>query len=309
MLINHTIGLLPRRPLQQLYRLLLAMSGALLLSGCSGLFFLPAKQHFTSPEQFNLRYQDVSIATVDGETLHGWLLQSTHQRKGIVYFLHGNAENISTHIGNVMWLPNEGYDVFLLDYRGFGKSTGNPDLAGALADIDAGYRWLATNPTYLSDAKFILGQSLGAALTLSFASQQPDLEKTINGIVVDAGFPSFRGIAREKLGGWWLTWPIQYPLSWLIPSQYDTEKRLNQIAPTPLLVIHSTNDQIIPFHHGEYIYNHASTPKQFLKTDTPHSATFRSKQYREELVNFMEKNSGSASLQGYTTSAIQPETL
>ena len=267
---------------------LLALSS---VGGCSGLFFLPAKQHFTSPEQFNLSYDDVSLTTIDDETLHAWLLHTKQPRKGIVYYLHGNAENISTHIGNVMWLTNEGYDIFLLDYRGYGKSTGDPDIAGALADIETGYEWLLANPTYTSDPKYLLGQSLGGALTLSFASIRGNLAPDINGIVVDAGFPSYRGIAREKLNSWWITWPLQYPLSWLIPASYDSEDRINNIAPTPLLVIHSTNDSIIPFHHGEQIFKEAKEPKKFLITDTLHTATFSSKEYRHQLLEFMKNYS------------------
>lgn len=238
----------------------------------------------------DIPFDDVYLNTPDNETLHGWYIKSKEEKKGVIYFLHGNAENISTHIGSVLWLTNEGYDIFALDYRGYGKSTGSPDIEGALVDISTGYNWLITQDEDQQDKLFILGQSLGGALTLSFTSQNKNLKHHVSGVIIDAGFSSFRGIAKEKLDGMWLTWPFQYPLSWLIPTSYDSDKHIQQIAPVPLLVIHSTNDIVIPFHHGKDIYQQASEPKEFLKTDTPHTATFRSEGYRDYVLKFMTYN-------------------
>ena len=238
----------------------------------------------------DLAFDDIYLTTPDDETLHGWHIKSTVERKGIIYFLHGNAENISTHIGSVLWLINEGYDIFALDYRGYGESTGSPDIEGALVDINTGYNWLINQPQYQTDKLFIIGQSLGGALTLSFTSNNKNLEDHVSGVIIDAGFSSFRGIAKEKLNDLWLTWPLQYPLSWLIPTSYDSNKHIKEIAPVPLLVIHSTHDVVIPFHHGKEVYQQASEPKEFLQTNTPHTATFRSEGYRDYVLKFMEYN-------------------
>jgi hypothetical protein len=267
---------------------LLLITSLTALSGCSGLFFFPDKTHYFTPKQANINFDDVYLNTEDGETIHGWHLKPNQPSKGIVYFLHGNAENISTHTGSVVWLIDEGYEIFALDYRGFGKSSGSPDLQGALIDIKKGYEWVISNRRDNQQNIFILGQSLGAALTLSFASHSEGLDKHVNGIIIDAGFPSFRGIAKEKLGDVWLTWPLQYPLSWLIPSQYDSDSLIHNIAPIPLLVIHSTQDIVIPFHHGQAIYQQAYRPKEFLVTDTPHTATFTSAGYMDYTLKFIE---------------------
>lgn len=258
------------------------------LSGCSGLFFFPDKTHYFTPKQANINFEDIYLQTKDGETIHGWHLKPNQKSKGIIYFLHGNAENISTHTGSVVWLIEEGYEIFALDYRGFGKSTGSPDIQGALTDIETGFQWVISEAGEHQRNVFILGQSLGAALTLSFASHRTDLQPHVNGIIVDAGFSSFRGIANEKLSEVWLTWPFQYPLSWLIPSQYDSANQISKIAPIPLLVIHSTNDVVIPYNHGVEIYQQASAPKEFLPTDTPHTATFASPGYVDYTLKFIE---------------------
>lgn len=280
--------------LRRLSGLLTLCAPLLLLSGCGHLFFYPSKDQFITPDQIGLQYEDVYLTTLDGETLHGWLLPAEGTPRGTVYFLHGNAENISTHIGNVMWLPAEGYQVFLLDYRGYGRSTGKPDIAPALLDVATGYHWLTqSQPSPL----FILGQSLGGALTITFAAQQmPDLQKQVAGIVVDSAFASYRGIAREKLGQFWLTWAFQYPLSWLVPTGHDPVDHIDQIAPTPLLILHSSEDFVVPQHHGVRLFDRANPPKMFLATKAAHNTAFNQRQNREQVLRFFELTASSQPL-------------
>ncbi len=261
---------------------------SLLLSGCSGLFFYPDRVVYLTPDRLNLSYQDVYLETGDGETLHGWWLPAaTNASLGTVYFLHGNAQNISSHILNVAWLPEAGYNVFLIDYRGYGQSTGEPDLEGALHDAEAGLRWLTQH--HHAGPLILLGQSLGGAIGIALASEwstqgeQPPLDA----VILDASFAGFRAIAREKLGEFWLTWPLQVPLSWTIPADYEGIDHIAAIAPTPVMIIHSRRDGIIPFHHGPQLYDAAGEPKQFLATDTPHAATFVVPEYRQAVTDFL----------------------
>ena len=269
-------------------RLLVLCLLSLSVGGCGHLFFYPSKEHFLTPDQIGLRYQDIYLDTMDGETLHAWLLPAAGQLRGTLYFLHGNAENISTHIGSVMWLPAQGYQVLLLDYRGFGRSTGTPDIDAALLDAETGYRWLMARPETQELPVFLLGQSLGAAITTTFSAQMPDLHERVQGVILDAGFASYRGIAREKLAQFWLTWPLQYPLSWLLPGDVDPQDHIAAISPTPLLLIHSLRDLIIPYHHAETLFDRAAEPKALLTTNTQHTGTFATKDYRIKVLQFME---------------------
>jgi fermentation-respiration switch protein FrsA (DUF1100 family) len=258
------------------------------LSGCGYLFFLPSKEEILTPNQIGLTYEDIILSTPDGQSLHGWLLHAQGELRGSVYFLHGNAENISTHIASVMWLPAYGHQVFLLDYRGYGRSTGSPDIADALQDIETGYRWLLARSESQEKPIFLLGQSLGAALVVTFSAEIPDLHEHIKGVILDAAFTSYRRIAREKLDKFWLTWPFQYPLSWLLlPWSYDPIDYIAEISPTPLLIIHSQQDEIIPYHHGEELFAAAQPPKLFLPTHTRHIGTFGVSEYRDDLLHFM----------------------
>ncbi|WP_323751695.1 alpha/beta hydrolase [Marinobacter sp.] len=262
---------------------------ALLHTGCSSVFFYPDNTTYITPDRLNLEYQDVFLNTEDGETLHGWWLpaHTDEPAKGTIYYLHGNAQNVSAHILNIAWLPPEGYNLFTLDYRGYGQSTGAPDIEGALHDVETGLRWLAERHT--GQPLFILGQSLGGALGTALASEwvQRNEQPELNGVILDGTFSGFRYIAREKLDTFWLTWPFQYPLSWTIPEEYEGVDRIPAISPVPIMIIHSARDGIIPFHHGIRLYDAAEQPKEFLRTDTPHAATFVIPAYREAALEFM----------------------
>ncbi|PHQ27474.1 alpha/beta hydrolase [Marinobacter guineae] len=263
------------------------------LSGCSGLFFYPDRVTYITPDRLNLSYEDIYIDTADGETLHGWWLPAEapeNDARGTVYFLHGNAQNISSHILNVAWLPEKGYNVFTIDYRGYGKSTGDPDIEGALHDVETGLRWLVAKPDVNDQPLYILGQSLGGGLGIALASEwtQRKEQPRLDGVILDSTFSGFRRIAREKLDSFWLTWPFQIALSWTIPEDYEGVDHIPEISPVPVMVIHSVRDGIIPFHHGEALFEAAQEPKEFLQTDTPHGATFVIPGYRREVIRFLE---------------------
>lgn len=262
----------------------------LLQTGCSSVFFYPDQVTYITPDRLNLDYEDVFVETPDGETLHGWWLPANSEPKGTVYFLHGNAQNISSHIMNVAWLPEKHYNVFLIDYRGYGRSTGAPDIEGTLHDAETGLRWLANQPNVNDQPLFLLGQSLGGALGTALASEwvKRDEHPPLDGVILDGTFSGFRAIAREKLGDFWLTWPLQVPLSWTITDEYEAYERIGDISPVPVMVIHSVRDGIIPFHHGERLYEEAEEPKTFLQTDTPHASTFVIPGYQDEVLEFME---------------------
>ena len=262
----------------------------LLQTGCSSVFFYPDQVTYITPDRLNLEFEDVFVETPDGETLHGWWLPASSEPKGTVYFLHGNAQNISSHIMNVAWLPEKRYNVFLIDYRGYGRSTGAPDIEGTLHDAETGLRWLVDQPDVQSQPLFLLGQSLGGALGTALASEwvKRDEHPPLDGVILDGTFSGFRAIAREKLGDFWLTWPLQVPLSWTITDEYEAYERIGDISPVPVMVIHSVRDGIIPFHHGERLYEAAEEPKTFLQTDTPHASTFVIPGYQDEVLEFME---------------------
>ena len=262
----------------------------LLMAGCSSLFFYPDHRTYITPQQLDLKARDIKLHTSDGDTLNAWFLPARGKSRGIIYYLHGNAQNMSAHIVNVAWLPAEHYSIFMIDYRGFGKSTGEPDLAGALNDAETGLRWVFKNRH--QEPVFMLGQSLGAALTLDLAGRWRQLGERPAAVVVDGAFTGFRRIARAKLDQFWLTWPFQYPLSWTIPDYAEPIDRVADISPVPLMLIASHKDEIVPFHNGVELFHAAREPKRFLATNTPHTATFLVPAYRKKVLDFLAEYGG-----------------
>lgn len=262
---------------------------AITLGGCDHLAFQPYREHLLDPAQLGIEVEDVDIPTTDGLTLHGWFLAAKGDGPpaGSVLFLHGNAENISTHLGSVWWMPNHGYNVLLFDYRGFGRSQGEPSIEGLHIDFNAALAYLRSRSDIDSNRLVIFGQSMGAATTITSVAALENREG-IRAVVVEGAFTSYRKVAREALAGFWLTWPLQWPLSLAFDSDHNPIDAVAKISPIPLLIVHSEDDTIIPIHHGEALYAAAEPPATFWRVrGAPHIGVFNGPQNREKLVEFL----------------------
>jgi alpha-beta hydrolase superfamily lysophospholipase len=259
---------------------------ATLLTGCSGLLFVPMKPLVRTPADIGLQYRDVALTAADGTPLSAWWLPARGPAKGTVLFLHGNAENISTHIGSVYWLPAEGYQVLLLDYRGFGQSAGKPLIPEVFADIRAALDWLGKEPAARDVPLFLLGQSLGASLGGYLAGADAALRARFKGVVLDAGFARYSWIAREAAAQSWLTWSLQWPIAWSMPDGYDLVDQVGRISPVPLLLIHGTQDEIVDYRHARALFEAAREPRFLLSYDGPHIGSFQDPGIRAALLGF-----------------------
>lgn len=264
------------------------------LSGCTSVFFQPQDKEYLTPDVIGLTYQDVTITDSDGDLLHGWWLPAQGRAEGTVLFLHGNAENISTHIGSVYWLPAQHYNVFLLDYRGYGASQGTPSVEGALSDINSAMEYLLQRSDVDPQRIVVLGQSLGGALATYYVAHSPH-RKNIKALIVESAFASYRQIAREKLASFWLSWPVQWPLSFTIDDTYSTLPVVDKVSPIPLLLVHGDKDVVVPLHHGQALFAAAAQPKEFwIVPGGGHIEAFRHKLYQERLVQYLERVLGRA---------------
>jgi fermentation-respiration switch protein FrsA (DUF1100 family) len=268
-----------------------ALMGLLLaaLSGCSGLMFYPMKPWVRTPAALGIEYEDIEIVAADGTQLSAWWLEAYGEVKGTIVFFHGNAENISTHLGSVYWLPEQGYQVLMLDYRGYGHSAGKAKLPAVFSDIEAAIEWTLAEPRAADKPVYVLGQSLGATMSGYVVASRPDLNVKLSAVVLDAAFASYPAITREVASRHWLTWSFQYPASWTMPGEYNLLDQVAKISPTPLLIIHGTQDEIIPFVNGEILYSAAREPKNFLSYDGPHIQTFRDLELRAAMLGFFDK--------------------
>lgn len=261
--------------------------GSLGLTGCgnlTSLFFYPQQTYLQTPDNLGLQWQGISHQAADGVQLASWYLPAKGQSLGTVLFMHGNAENISTHIGSVRWLPEAGYNVFLLDYREFGQSQGLAKLPEVLLDIDSALQWVLQHDE--DKPVFLLGQSIGAALTAAYVPQSTYKDQ-IDGVILDACLSGYQEIAADAMSRHWLTWILQLP-TYLLPGDNDPQKHIANIAPTPLMMMHSPKDQVIPYAQGKAVYELANQPKQWVELAGGHIQTFLFPSARLSLLRFMQ---------------------
>ena len=271
---------------------LAALCLALLVSGCTQLFFHPQRELIDTPDRHGIEYSVETLQAVDGTKLQAWFLParvgSGGKAKGTVLFLHGNAQNISTHFQNVAWMPAEGFNVLVLDYRGYGNSEGRPSLSGMQLDIDAAMRALLAHRDVDPGRIIVFGQSLGGALAIAYAAYGAH-RNDIAAIVIDSSFFDYRAIAREKLAGTWLTWPLQW-LPWLtVDDTYSPAAAVGGLSPLPLLLIHGDHDRIVPFHHSEILFKLARNPKDlWIVPGAGHIQSLASEAVRTRLLEYLD---------------------
>lgn len=201
------------------------------------------------------------ILAPDGIELHAWLIHSKNKKPiATVIQFHGNGENMSSHFLSLAWLTHFNIDVLTFDYRGYGESTGSPNRAGLIQDGVAVVEWAQKNAR--CKKLFLVGQSLGGAVSvLTYVQNKP---KQVEALILESTFASYREITRKKLNQFWLTWPLQWPLSFLVSdelSPIDVIKDVNK----PLVFLHSETDPVVPYASGMLLYEAANTPKELWK--------------------------------------------
>lgn len=226
----------------------------------------------------SLPVEDSWLTTSDGVTLHAWWIPNPRATFTFLAF-HGNASNIAnrTPVYEMLWgLPA---NVLAVEYRGYGRSEGNPSEVGLYRDADAAYGYLLSTKGVHPHQVISFGQSLGTAVAAHLAAQHE-----VAGVVLEAPFPSASRVARQTF--WFLP-----GLSVLVHSQFNTLARLAQVR-APLLVIHCRQDPVLPFKFGEEVYNAAPSPKEFLSIDGPcheEASVMAPNSYRAALQRFLKQ--------------------
>ncbi|MFZ5906404.1 MAG: alpha/beta hydrolase [Nitrospirota bacterium] len=255
--------------------------------GCSSLLFYPRTQLINNPALNELHYENIYFKTSDGLSLHGWFIKAKDKHYGTILYLHGNAENISTQVYNVLWFATAGYNIFAFDYRGYGKSEGTPSLEGVHTDAAAALETIFSLAGMEQERIFVYGQSLGGAIAI-YTLATSSYKSSIKGLIVDSSFSDYRLIVKEKLADFILTWPLQYPLSLLFNNYYSPVKWISSVSPLPVLLIYGDKDTIVPVHHGLYLYNSAFKPKEiWLITDAGHIQGLHREETRKRMLEYL----------------------
>lgn len=211
-----------------------------------------------TPTDARMDYEDVFIETADGVTLHGWFVAGRSSR--VLLFFHGNAGNISHRLDSIRQFRSLGLSVLIIDYRGYGQSGGKTTETGLYRDGDAAWRYLTVARGVRPQDVVIFGRSLGASIAARLAAQQQPLA-----LIVESSFTSVPDIAQELYP--WI------PARWLSRLSHATQDYIRDVR-CPVLVVHSRDDEIIPFHHGEDIFAAAPEPRTLLALRGTHNDAF-----------------------------------
>ncbi len=219
---------------------------------------VPGRTLTMTPADVGLTYQDVSIETTDGVTLHGWFIAG--QSSQVLLFFHGNAGNISHRLDSIWQFQSLGLSILIIDYRGYGQSAGRTTEMGMYRDADAAWRYLIESRGIVANDIVIFGRSLGGSVASRLASENQPLA-----LIVESSFTSIPDIAQDLYP--WL------PARWLSRLNHATREYVRDVR-CPILVIHSRDDEIIPFRHGETIFASANEPRTLLTLRGGHNDAF-----------------------------------
>ena len=220
---------------------------------------MPSRELTASPRDIGLIHEDVRLLTDDGVDLHGWYIP-TERARGTLLFFHGNAGNISHRLESLQMFHQLGLNVLIFDYRGYGQSQGQPGERGTQLDALAAWHHLVDIRGESPDRIVLFGRSLGGALAAWLAARvQP------GALILESAFISVPELAAELY--WWL------PARLLSRLQYNTRNYLAEVH-CPVQVIHSREDEIIPYRHGQSLYEAAHPPRTFLELRGDHNTGF-----------------------------------
>ncbi|MBI4678371.1 MAG: alpha/beta hydrolase [Elusimicrobia bacterium] len=221
--------------------------------------YFPSRTLDMDPASAGLKFEEVRAETADGVAVHGWFV-SDRPESPVLLFSHGNGGNISMRLDKLMIFRRAGASVLLYDYRGYGKSTGRPSEAGTYADADAVYDWLTRTKGTPPERIVFYGESLGAAVALDSALRHP-----CAGLIMDSPFTSVVEMGRRLF-------PF-LPVRWMVRFRYDNLSKIARLD-VPVLVMHSPQDDIVPFDMGRTLFDAAPQPKTFFEMKGGHNDGF-----------------------------------
>lgn len=208
-----------------------------------------------TPADAGMDYREVSIRAADGVALHGWFIPGASSR--VLLFFHGNAGNISHRLDSIRQFHDLGLSVLIIDYRGYGRSEGRPSEAGLNRDAEAAWDYLAEEVGVAPGDIIVFGRSLGASVAARLAARREP-----GALIVASAFTSVPDVAAEIYP--WL------PVRMLSRVSHATRDDVARVR-CPVLVIHSREDEIIPFHHGRAVFEAAPEPKSFVELGGTHN--------------------------------------
>lgn len=237
---------------------------------------LPSRQVEATPADIGLAFQALTLSTADGEALAGWFIPASAAR-GTLLYLHGNGGNIGHRLDQIEVFHRLGLNVLIIDYRGYGASSGKPSEEGTYQDALAAWNYLTQEKRLAPERVVVFGESLGGSVAAWLAARH-----TPAGLVIYASFTSVPEMAQAL-------YPM-FPASRLARYRYDTRAALRGVN-CPVLILHSPEDEIIPFSHGQALLAAAREPKRLIELRGGHNDALEVSRevYTREIGAFLQQ--------------------
>jgi fermentation-respiration switch protein FrsA (DUF1100 family) len=237
----------------------------------------PSREFRATGQELGRPLEEALFKAADGTPLHGWFFRadtnSPHAHLAVLV-CHGNAGNISDRLDVCSAFLSTGLNVFVFDYRGYGRCGGKPSEKGTYLDGDAAFRWLQAKG--FAPGQIILhGESLGGGIAAELATRHKPA-----GLVLQSTFTSIPDIGAELFP--WL------PVRWLSRIHYDTRSKLSRIH-VPVMLMHSRADTLVRFRHAEQNFAAANEPKLLWELTGDHNSNLEdSARFAEGIERFLK---------------------
>ncbi|MGE0226850.1 MAG: alpha/beta hydrolase [Acetobacteraceae bacterium] len=217
--------------------------------------YRPLREIVAVPAERGFVYEDVGFAAADGTRLHGWYVPCPGARY-VLLFLHGSTRNISWCLDTLELFHRMGFSTFLFDYRGYGLSEGRPDEEGTYRDAAAAWDYLVHERAFEAGRIVVMGRSLGGAVASWLAARHPPRALVLESTFLS--FPDLAAVLHPRL-----------PARLLARYRYPVKDYIRQVR-CPVLLVHSRDDDLIPYQHASMLYGIANEPKRLVDIAGPH---------------------------------------
>lgn len=236
--------------------------------------FFPMRKVELAPGLLGLTYEEIYFNTSDNKRLNGWFIPVENARSTVI-FCHGNAGNLSHRLEKIMILHSLGVNVFIFDYRGYGKSEGFPSESGFYKDADAAFDYLVKERKEPQGRIILYGESIGGAVAIDLAGRIKP-----KALITEETFSSIKDM---------ITISIPFIPYFFLSSRFDSVSKIKKLT-CPKLIIHSVNDEVIPFSMGQKLFGAAIPPKEFLEIKGSHNTAFldSKEQFRQGIKSFLD---------------------
>jgi len=221
--------------------------------------YSPVREIPYTPGELGLDFESVAFKSADGMQLNGWYIPADNSQLTVL-FCHGNGGNMMHRLDSINLFYNLGLNCFIFDYRGYGSSEGEPSEEGTYLDVAAAYKWLTEKKRISPDNVILFGRSLGGSIAAHLATKVK-----AKALIIESTFTSYVDIGRKF-------YPYM-PVRWFARFSYRTIDYIKQVN-CPVMIIHSRNDEVVPFEFGLELYETANEPKELVEIFGSHNDGF-----------------------------------